>query len=169
MLTKRAPVAAGRPQVSDRRRSRVARIEGCVERSCEIVEHRRDLRLDDLVVVSPDAGRVKLAKKFAEMLDMEWDLMLSVSEYGKIVHKYFTHKRGTPTHRRCCLIVADTDRNAETDPLVLDTIYAEPSVQEVPAVANKKIVEIPYAEFMDASPRVFDSAEKILDVLYPQA
>lgn len=61
------------------------------------------------------------------------------------------------------------NRNAETDPLVLDTIYAEPSVQEVPAVANKKIVEIPYAEFMDASPRVFDSAEKILDVLYPQA
>lgn len=61
------------------------------------------------------------------------------------------------------------NRNAETDPLVLDTIYGEPSVQEVPAVANKKIVEIPYAEFMDASPRVFDSAEKILDVLYPQA
>lgn len=61
------------------------------------------------------------------------------------------------------------NRNADTDPLVLDTIYGEPSVQEVPAVANKKIVEIPYAEFMDASPRVFDSAEKILDVLYPQA
>ena len=67
------------------------------------------------------------------------------------------------------ILYITANRNAETDPLVLDTIYGEPSVQEVPAVANKKIVEIPYAEFMDASPRVFDSAEKILDVLYPQA
>jgi ribose-phosphate pyrophosphokinase len=29
-------------------------------------QHFRDLDLEDLVVVSPDAGRVKLAKKFAE-------------------------------------------------------------------------------------------------------
>lgn len=65
------------------------------------------------------------------------------------------------------IIYVTADRNAATDPLVLDTIYAEPSVQEVPAVANHKIVEIAYAEFMDASPRVFDSAEKILEVLYP--
>ncbi len=67
------------------------------------------------------------------------------------------------------ILYITADRNAETDPLVLDTLYAEPSVQEVGAVANKRIVEIPYAEFMDASPRVFDSAEKILDTLYPQA
>lgn len=66
------------------------------------------------------------------------------------------------------IIYVTADRNAATDPLVLDTLYAEPSVQEVPAVANKKIVEIPYAEFMDASPRVFDSAEKILEALYPE-
>jgi ribose-phosphate pyrophosphokinase len=31
-----------------------------------LTQYFRDMRLDDLVVVSPDAGRVKLAKKFAE-------------------------------------------------------------------------------------------------------
>jgi ribose-phosphate pyrophosphokinase len=31
-----------------------------------LTQYIRDLQLDDLVVVSPDAGRVKLAKKFAE-------------------------------------------------------------------------------------------------------
>lgn len=40
---------------------------------------------------------------------------------------------------------------------------------QIPQLGDKKIVEIPYAEFMDASPRAFASPEKILDVLYPQA
>src|SRR5688500_9304042 len=34
-------------------------------------QYFRDMRLDDLVVVSPDAGRVKLAKKFAEKVGAE--------------------------------------------------------------------------------------------------
>lgn len=67
------------------------------------------------------------------------------------------------------ILYVTADRNAETDALVLDTLYGEPSIQTVPAIANKKVVEIPYAAFMDASPRVFDSAEKILDALYPKA
>ena len=73
------------------------------------------------------------------------------------------------------LIVADPDvilyitaeRNTETDASVLETLYAEPSIADVPAIANERVVMIPYAEFMDPSPRVFDSAEKILEVLYP--
>jgi ribose-phosphate pyrophosphokinase len=36
-----------------------------------LTQYFRDLRLDDLVVVSPDAGRVKLAKKFAEEVGAE--------------------------------------------------------------------------------------------------
>lgn len=52
---------------------------------------------------------------------------------------------------------------------VLDTLYKEPSIQSVPAVANKKIVELPYAEFMDTTPRIFDSAEKLFNSLYPAA
>jgi len=36
-----------------------------------LTQHFRDLNLSDLVVVSPDAGRVKLAKKFAEKVGAE--------------------------------------------------------------------------------------------------
>jgi ribose-phosphate pyrophosphokinase len=36
-----------------------------------LTQYFRDLRLEDLVVVSPDAGRVKLAKKFAEKVGAE--------------------------------------------------------------------------------------------------
>jgi ribose-phosphate pyrophosphokinase len=36
-----------------------------------LTQYFRDLELDDLVVVSPDAGRVKLAKKFAEKVGAE--------------------------------------------------------------------------------------------------
>src|SRR5688500_8948692 len=36
-----------------------------------LTQYFRDIRLDDLVVVSPDAGRVKLAKKFAEKVGAE--------------------------------------------------------------------------------------------------
>jgi ribose-phosphate pyrophosphokinase len=36
-----------------------------------LTQHFRDLNLEDLVVVSPDAGRVKLAKKFADKVGAE--------------------------------------------------------------------------------------------------
>jgi len=36
-----------------------------------LTQYFRDMNLDDLVVVSPDAGRVKLAKKFAEKVGAE--------------------------------------------------------------------------------------------------
>ena len=36
-----------------------------------LTQYFRDLHLEDLVVVSPDAGRVKLAKKFAEKVGAE--------------------------------------------------------------------------------------------------
>src|SRR5215212_8436708 len=36
-----------------------------------LTQYVRDLNLDDLVVVSPDVGRVKLAKKFAEKVGAE--------------------------------------------------------------------------------------------------
>ena len=36
-----------------------------------LTQYFRDMALDDLVVVSPDAGRVKLAKKFAEKIGAE--------------------------------------------------------------------------------------------------
>jgi ribose-phosphate pyrophosphokinase len=36
-----------------------------------LTQYFRDMQLEDLVVVSPDAGRVKLAKKFAEKVGAE--------------------------------------------------------------------------------------------------
>jgi ribose-phosphate pyrophosphokinase len=36
-----------------------------------LTQYFRDMQLDDLVIVSPDAGRVKLAKKFAEKVGAE--------------------------------------------------------------------------------------------------
>lgn len=59
------------------------------------------------------------------------------------------------------------DRNKETDPLVLETLYSEPSIQSVPAIANKSIVLIPYAEFMEKTPRIFNSVESLLGTMYP--
>lgn len=67
------------------------------------------------------------------------------------------------------IVYVTANRNAETDPLVLDTLYSEPIVASVPAIANQAIVMVPYAEFMDAGPRIFNAAEAILDTLYPQA
>lgn len=67
------------------------------------------------------------------------------------------------------ILYITAERNKATDGSVLDTLYNEPSVQSVPAIANKKVVEIPYAEFMDTTPRIFDSAEKILSTLYPSS
>lgn len=59
---------------------------------------------------------LSMTLKFAEIIKLDWDLMLAVSEYGKILHKYFTHRDSSaPTHRRCCLIVADSDRHAEME------------------------------------------------------
>lgn len=65
------------------------------------------------------------------------------------------------------IVYVTADRNKETDSTVLETLYGEESIQSVPAIADKRVVEIPYAEFMDTTPRVFDSAEKILETLYP--
>jgi ribose-phosphate pyrophosphokinase len=36
-----------------------------------LTQYFRDMQLDDIVVVSPDVGRVKLAKKFAEKVGAE--------------------------------------------------------------------------------------------------
>lgn len=67
------------------------------------------------------------------------------------------------------ILYITAERNKTADASVLDTLYKEPSLQSIPAIANKHVVELPYAEFMDTTPRVFDSAEKILKALYPSA
>lgn len=66
------------------------------------------------------------------------------------------------------ILYITADRNKEADALVLDALYGEESLVSVPAIAQERVVEIAYADFMDASPRVFDAAETIMNVLYPQ-
>ncbi len=66
------------------------------------------------------------------------------------------------------IIYVTAERNKATDAVAKDTLLGESSLQNVPAIANNSIVEIPYSEYIDYSPRAFDSAEKILEVLYPQ-
>ena len=53
-------------------------IQGFFHKPCDhmtalfiLTQYFQDLGLDDLVVVSPDAGRVKLAKKFADKIGAE--------------------------------------------------------------------------------------------------
>ena len=56
-----------------------------------LTQYFRDLHLDDLVVVSPDAGRVKLAKKFAEKVGAELAILnkerpaQQVAEIGYVI------------------------------------------------------------------------------------
>lgn len=67
------------------------------------------------------------------------------------------------------ILYITAERNKATDATAIDTLYGSDTLQSVPAVANHRIVEIPYAEFMDAGPRVFNAAETVLDTLYPQS
>ena len=56
-----------------------------------LTQYFRDLQLEDLVVVSPDAGRVKLAKKFAEKVGAELAILnkerpaQQVAEIGYVI------------------------------------------------------------------------------------
>jgi iron complex transport system substrate-binding protein len=65
------------------------------------------------------------------------------------------------------IIYITADRNAQYDAVALETLYGEPSLAAVPAIADKRIAEIPYAEFMDVSPNIITTAEKLIGVLHP--
>lgn len=56
-----------------------------------------------------------LTIRFVEMLREPWDLMLVVSELGKVVDKYLRHVKnknidGDDAHKRFCFVVADDER-----------------------------------------------------------
>lgn len=67
------------------------------------------------------------------------------------------------------LIYITSERNKEADATALETLYSEPMIQDVPAIADKRVVTVPYAEFLDSTPRIFDTAEKLLLAFYPDA
>lgn len=60
------------------------------------------------------------------------------------------------------------ERNKDADATAVETLYNTEALQSVPAIAGKRVIEIPYAEFMDAGPRVFNAAETVLNALHPE-
>lgn len=60
------------------------------------------------------------------------------------------------------------ERNKDADATAVETLYNTEALQSVPAIADKRVIEIPYAEFMDAGPRVFNAAETVLNALHPE-
>jgi iron complex transport system substrate-binding protein len=65
------------------------------------------------------------------------------------------------------IVYITADRNAQYDATALETMYGEPSLAAVPAIANRRIAEIPYAEFMDVSPRITETAITLIELLHP--
>lgn len=64
------------------------------------------------------------------------------------------------------IIYVTADRNAESDAKAVESMKNEEILASVPAVANNKIIEVPYDAFMDYGVRNFDTLEELSDFLY---
>lgn len=66
------------------------------------------------------------------------------------------------------IIYIYNNANSETDQLAVDAIYNNELIQEVSAVANQKVIQVPYTEIMGYGHRVVDCIEKLAADLYPE-
>lgn len=66
------------------------------------------------------------------------------------------------------IIYIYNNKNAETDQLAVDAIYNNELIQEVAAVANQRVIQVPYTEIMGYGHRVVDCIEKLAADLYPE-
>lgn len=57
------------------------------------------------------------------------------------------------------------DRNAATDTVAIETMLNEDMLQSVPAIANKKIIPMPYDNIMDVGPRMIDAIEDLYEAI----
>lgn len=64
------------------------------------------------------------------------------------------------------IIYITSQRNAEIDLTAKESLLNESILASVPAIANEKIIEIPYDAFMDYGVRNFDTLEVLADFLY---
>lgn len=64
------------------------------------------------------------------------------------------------------IVYIKSDRNAETDPIAVESLLNDETIQSVPAIANEKIIEIGYDELMDYGVRIFDTLETLYDFIY---
>lgn len=66
------------------------------------------------------------------------------------------------------IIYIYNNANSETDQLAVDAIYNNELIQEVSAVANQKVIQVPYTEIMGYGHRVVDCIEELAADLYPE-
>lgn len=64
------------------------------------------------------------------------------------------------------IVYVNSDRNAETDVIAVESLLNDETIQSVPAIENEKIIEIGYDELMDYGVRNFDTLEKLYDFIY---
>ena len=66
------------------------------------------------------------------------------------------------------IVYVSSDRNAQTDAVAVETLLADETIAGVTAIANNKIIEIPYDALMDYGPRIFDTMEELYDFFYAE-
>ena len=64
------------------------------------------------------------------------------------------------------IIYITADRFAETDTDAVERLLSEAAIQDVPAIANEKILEIGYDDIMDYGARTISTVEVLADFLY---
>lgn len=64
------------------------------------------------------------------------------------------------------IVYVRADRFASTDGDAVEQLLAEPVVQDVPAIAGQKVIEMDYDDIMDYGARIIDAAETLYDFMY---
>lgn len=65
------------------------------------------------------------------------------------------------------IVYVHTDKSASTDKDAVISLLKNKLIQSVPAIVNKKIIEVDYTELMGYGFRTFDALDKIASGLYP--
>lgn len=65
------------------------------------------------------------------------------------------------------IVYVHADKNSSTDKDAISSLLNNKLIQSVPAIANKKIIEVDYTELMGYGFRTFDALDKIASGLYP--
>ena len=64
------------------------------------------------------------------------------------------------------IVYVKSDRAAKTDAVAVDSLLSNETIQSVPAIKNKKILEIDYDDIMDFGARDIEAVEKLYTFLY---
>lgn len=67
------------------------------------------------------------------------------------------------------IVYVATSNNDANDQSAVERLLADPLLQSVPAVSDKRVVTVPYTELMGYGFRTFDCMDTLADYLYPQS